>query len=61
MPSLELVMAAAFFRTAKAWTISMGIDPAGPILKLFFDRSVCAPQYLSDGTLISPMVSFSVL
>ena len=34
---------------------------AGPILKLFLERSVCAPQYLSAGTCTSPIVSFSIL
>ena len=30
------------------------MEPSGPILKLFLERSVCAPQYLSAGTLILP-------
>jgi hypothetical protein len=37
------------------------MDADGPILKFFRERSVCAPQSLSDGTLTSPMVSFSIL
>src|SRR5690606_3687179 len=35
-------------------------DADGPILKLFRERSVWAPQYLSAGTFTSPMVSFSI-
>ena len=31
-----------------------------PILKLFRERSVCAPQYLSAGTFTSPIVSCSI-
>ena len=41
--------------------ISSGMVPAGPILKLLRERSVCAPQYLSAGTFTSPMVSCSIL
>jgi hypothetical protein len=45
---------------AKAWMISRGMLPGGPILKLLRLRSVCAPQYLSAGTFTSPIVSFSM-
>jgi len=34
--------------------ISFGMEASGPILKLFRERSVCAPQYLSAGTCTSP-------
>ena len=36
------------------------IEPERPILKLFLERSVCAPQSLSAGTFTSPIVSFSM-
>ena len=59
--SERLASAAAFFSTAKARRISSGIvscpAPAGKFRRL---RSVCAPQYLSAGTAISPMESCSI-
>ena len=59
-PSSWLVWAAAFFKYANPLITSSGIY-CSPILKLFLDLSVCAPQYLFAGTLTSPMVSFSNL
>ena len=41
--------------------ISIGIEEGLPILKLFLDLSVCAPQREFLGTLTSPNVSFSIL
>ena len=60
-PASQFAYAAAFFKNAKPSMISRGIVPAGPILKLLRERSVCAPQYLSAGTFTSPMVSCSIL
>ena len=61
IPHELFVIAAAFFRIAYEWIISIGIEPLGPILKLFLDLSVWAPQSLSEGTFTSPIVSFSIL
>ena len=58
-PILKLAIAAAFFNMPKAWMISPGIVSV-PILKFSKLLSVCAPQYLSAGTFISPIVSFSM-
>lgn len=45
----------------KARTMGGGMRSCGwLILKFSSDRSVCAPQYLSDGTWISPKASVSV-
>ncbi len=56
-----LAMAAAFFSTPKAWVISRGmVSMPTPIRKFSWERSVCAPQYLSAGTLTSPMESCSM-
>ena len=59
--SARFASAAAFFNMAKARRISSGIvswpAPAGKFRRL---RSVCAPQYLSAGTAISPMESCSI-
>ena len=57
--SSAFTIAAAFLRIAKARITSIGIF-CPPILKFCQDRWVCAPQYLSAGTRISPMVSFSI-
>ena len=48
-------------KLANALIISLGIEAGFPILKLFLERSVWAPQYLSEATFISPIVSFSIL
>jgi len=54
-------VAAAPFRIPNARTIGGGIRSCGwLILKFSRDLSVCAPQYLSDGTFISPKASLSV-
>ena len=45
---------------AMAFIISSGTN-IFPILKYFNERSVCAPQYLSAGTLILPKLSDSIL
>ena len=60
-PNSAFVYAAAFFKYAKPYTISKGIEAGAPILKLLRERSVCAPQYLSAGTSTFPIVSFSIL
>jgi hypothetical protein len=39
---------------------SLGMDAGSPILKLVIDLWVWAPQYLSIGTSMGPMVSFSM-
>lgn len=55
-------MAAAFFRIPKDLMTGSGIlSLVPPILKFWYDLWVCAPQYLSSGTSISPNASFSVL
>src|SRR5690554_5787308 len=61
VPNSQLVYAAAFFKTAKALIISLGIEAGAPILKFSKERSVCAPQNRSAGTFTSPIVSFSIL
>ena len=57
---LALTIAAAFLIIAIEW-ITNGLTKKSPILKYLFDLSVEAPQYLSPGTLIFPMLSNSVL
>jgi hypothetical protein len=41
--------------------ISFGIEAEAPILKLFLERSVCAPSIYQLNFSTSPMVSFSIL
>ena len=41
--------------------IRIGLTKNSPISKYFFDLWVEAPQYLSSGTLILPMLSYSFL
>ena len=54
-------VAAAPFRMPKARTTGGGIRSCGwLILKFSKDRSVCAPQYLSEATCTSPKASVSV-
>ncbi len=60
-PKSKFVKAAAFFRIAKAWIISIGIEPGLPILKLFIDRWVWGPHNACFSTFTSPIVSFSIL
>ena len=60
LPRRLLAIAAAFFKMAKARTISVGIFSV-PILKFSKLLWVCAPQYFSTGTCTSPMESCSVL
>ena len=55
-----LTIAAAFFIIAIEW-ITKGLTKKSPILKYLFDLSVEAPQYLSPGTFIFPILSNSVL
>ena len=55
-PFLALTIAAAFLIIAID-CISLGLTKKLPILKYLFDLSVDAPQYLSPGTLIFPMLS----
>ena len=59
-PNSSLTRAAAFFRSPSARTISRGIT-SNPMLKWCSERSVCAPQYLSARTSISPIESDSIL
>src|SRR5579872_6612026 len=60
-PSSALARAQAFLRTPRALIISLGrVSRPAPALKWCSERSVCAPQYLSAATAISPIVSFSV-
>ena len=50
--------------TYKYFNITNGISKGTlilPILKYFKERSVCAPHYLSAGTLILPKLSDSIL
>ena len=55
-------MAAAFFRMPNAWTTSAGmISSPTPMGKFSWDLCVCAPQYRSAGTAISPIESCSIL
>lgn len=57
-----LTVAAAPFKIPNARTIGGGIRSCGWLIRKFSkDLSVCAPQYLSDGTWISPKASVSVL
>ena len=54
-------VAAAPFKMPKALTMGGGMRSCGwLILKFSNDRSVCAPQYLSSCTWISPKASLSV-
>lgn len=46
---------------SKASIDSLGIEAAGPLEKLKIKRWVCAPQYLSAGTMTSPIMSLSSL
>ena len=55
-----LTIAAAFFIIAIE-CITKGLTKKSPILKYLLDLSVEAPQYLSPGTLIFPILSNSVL
>ena len=57
---LAFTIAAAFFTIAIEW-ITKGLTKKSPILKYLFDLSVEAPQYLSPGTLILPILSYSIL
>ena len=57
---LTLTIAAAFFTIAIDW-ISIGLTKKSPISKYLFDLWVDAPQYLSSGTLMDPMLSYSFL
>jgi len=60
-PNFMLTVAAAPLRMPKARTMGGGMRSWGwLILKFSSERSVCAPQYLSDGTWISPKASLSV-
>lgn len=60
-PNFMLTVAAAPFRMPNALTMGGGMRSWGWfILKFSSDRSVCAPQYLSAGTWISPNASLSV-
>ena len=59
--SAWLALAAASFKTPKALVISRGmVSRPTPMGKFSWLRSVCAPQYLSAGTLTSPMESCSM-
>lgn len=61
-PYFMFTVAAAPFRIPNARMTGGGIRSCGwLILKFSSDRSVCAPQYLSAGTWISPKASVSVL
>lgn len=61
-PNFMLTVAAAPLRMPKARTIGGGMRSCGwLILKFSSERSVWAPQYLSEGTWISPKASLSVL
>ena len=55
---LALTIAAAFLIIAIEW-ITNGLTKKSPILKYLFDLSVDAPQYLSPGTFIFPILSNS--
>ena len=57
---LAFTMAAAFLIIAIEW-ITNGLTKKSPILKYLLDLSVEAPQYLSPGTFIFPILSNSVL
>ena len=57
---LVLIIAAAFFIIAIE-LITIGLTKKSPISKYLLDLSVDAPQYLSPGTLILPILSNSVL
>ena len=57
---LALTIAAAYLTIAIEW-ITKGLTKKSPILKYLFDLSVEAPQYLSAGTLILPILSNSTL
>jgi hypothetical protein len=55
-------VAAAPLRIPKALMIGGGMRSWGWLMRKFSrERSVCAPQYLSAGTWISPKASLSVL
>jgi len=55
-------LAEHFFKIAKALIKGIGIFSVSPPMSKFFkDLWVCAPQYLSAGTLIGPKVSDSSL
>ena len=58
--SLECTFAAAFLIIAID-LIKIGLTKNSPISKYFFDLCVEAPQYLSLGTFIEPMLSNSFL
>ena len=58
--SFLCTIAADFFINAID-LIYVGLTLFSPISKNFFDLSVDAPQYLSPGTLIEPILSFSFL
>ena len=55
-----LTIAAAFFMIAIDW-MTKGLTKKSPMLKCLLDLSVDAPQYLSPGTLILPILSNSIL
>ena len=57
---LAFIIAAAFFMIAIEW-ITIGLTKKSPILKYLLDLSVEAPQYLSPGTFIFPILSNSIL
>ena len=60
-PNFWLTTAAAPLRIPKARMTGGGMRSWGwLILKFSRERSVCAPQYLSEGTWISPKASLSV-
>ena len=59
-PNSAFTFATDCFTIPSAQIISLG-NRSPPILKFSNDRCVCAPQYLSAGTSISPILSFSIL
>ena len=57
---LAFTIAAAFLIIAIEW-ITKGLTKKSPILKNLLDLYVDAPQYLSPGTFIFPILSNSIL
>ena len=58
LPRSRLTLAEAPFRIPKARMSGVGIV-SPPMSKWCNERAVCAPQYRSEGTSISPMLSLS--
>ena len=58
--SFKWTIAADFFIIPIDWII-IGSISISPILKYYFDLSVDAPQYLSTGTFMDPILSYSLL